>query len=81
MNRRPLGPANRRHKTKLRIDRFIEDAAPGSDNASLRKLAKAANDQAQAVKHRAAGNRKEAGIAADSTILLANILRRLEEDD
>ncbi len=66
-------------KTKLRIDRFIEDAVPGSDNAPLRKLAKAANDQAQAVKHRAASTRKEAGIAADSAILLANILRRLDE--
>jgi len=68
-------------KTKIRIDRFIEDAAPGADNAALRKLAKAANDQAQAVKHRAAGSRKEAGIAADSVILIANILRRLDEDD
>lgn len=68
-------------KTKTRIDRFIEDAAPGAENAALRKLAKAANDQAQAVKHRAAGNRKEAGIAADSVVLLANILRRLDEDD
>jgi hypothetical protein len=68
-------------KTKIRIDRFIEDAAPGADNAALRKLAKAANDQAQAVKHRAAGNRKEAGIAADAVILIANILRRLDEDE
>ena len=66
-------------KTKLRIDRFIEDAVPGSDNAPLRKLARAANDQAQAVKHRPASNRMEAGIAADSVILLANILRRLDE--
>jgi len=67
-------------KTKMRIDRFIEDVASGRDNAKLRRLAKAANDQAQAVKHRAAGDRKEAGIAADSVILLANILRRLDED-
>jgi hypothetical protein len=68
-------------KTKQRIDRFIADAVPGAENAALRRLAKAANDQAQAVKHRAAGDRKEAGIAADSVILLANILRRLDEDD
>jgi hypothetical protein len=67
-------------KTKARIDRFIEDAAPGADDAALRRLAKAASDQAQAVKHRAVGNRKQAGIAADSVILLANILRRLDED-
>jgi len=68
-------------KTKQRIDRFIEDSAPGSDNSALRKLAKATNDQAQAVKHRASGSRKEAGIAADSVILLTNILRRLDDDE
>jgi len=33
------------------------------------------------VKHRASGNRKEAGIAADSVILLSNILRRLDETE
>jgi hypothetical protein len=66
-------------KTKQRIDRFIEDAAPGTDNAALRRLAKAATDHAQGVKHRADGSRKEAGIAADSVILLANLLRRLDE--
>jgi hypothetical protein len=67
-------------KTKVRIDRFIEDAAQGSDNSALRRLAKAASDQAQAVKHRAAGDRQEAGIAADSVILLANILRRMQDE-
>lgn len=66
-------------KTKARIERFIEDALPGADNAALRKLVKAANDLAQAVKHRATGNRREAGIAADSVILLANILRRVDD--
>lgn len=64
--------------TKARLDRFIEVQVAGSDNAELRKLARAAIDFAQAVKHRRATvSRTEAGIAADSVILLANILRRL----
>jgi hypothetical protein len=68
-------------KSKQRIERFIEDAASGSDNASLRRLVKASVDLAQEVKHRADGTRKEAGIAADSVILLTNLLRRLDGDD
>jgi hypothetical protein len=38
-------------------------------------------EMAQEVKHRSTRNRREAGIAADSVILLANILRRLDEED
>jgi hypothetical protein len=34
-----------------------------------------------AVKHRAAGDRQEAGIAADSVILLANIPRGIQDDE
>lgn len=66
-------------KTKLRIERFIDDAAPGSDNAALRKLARAAIEYAQHVKHSETPTRTEAGVAADGVILLANILRRLSE--
>ena len=66
-------------KTKLRIERFIDDAAPGSDNAALRKLARAAIEYAQHVKHSETPTRTEAGVAADAVILLANILRRLAE--
>jgi hypothetical protein len=68
-------------KTKQRIERFVEDAASGSDAAALRRLVRASIEYAQEVKHRDAGSRKEAGIAADSVILLANLLRRLDEDD
>jgi hypothetical protein len=68
-------------KTKLRIERFIEDAAPDSDNAALRKLARAAVEYAQHVKHSETPTRKEAGLAADAVILLANILRRLAGPD
>jgi hypothetical protein len=64
--------------TKLRLDRFVEDSAPGADNAALRKLAKATIECAQQVKHSGSPTRREAGIAADAAILLANILRRFQ---
>lgn len=65
--------------TKNRLDRFIEVEIPGKTNAELRKLTRAAIELAQAVKHRRATlARLEAGIAADSVILLANVLRRIQ---
>lgn len=62
--------------TKIRLERVVEVALPGSGNAELRKLARAAIENAQAVKHRTP-DRRHAGVAADSVILLANILRRI----
>jgi hypothetical protein len=67
-------------KTKQRIGRFIEDAAPGPDNDTLRRLALCTIDYAQHVKHSETPTRREAGIAADAVIQLANFLRRLDED-
>ena len=66
--------------TKQRLERFIEDAAVGSDNAALRKLARAAIEYAQHVKHSTTPNRREAGIAADAVIQLANLMRRLDSE-
>ena len=66
--------------TKLRIGRFVEDAAAGPANQEVRKVARAVIELAQAVKHRSAPSRRDAGIAADSVIQLANILRRLAEE-
>ncbi|MFI0479387.1 hypothetical protein [Actinomadura sp. 9N215] len=66
-------------KTKIRIGRYIEDALAGSEHADLRKLARGAIDLAQHIKHDSAATRREAGIAADTVILLANILRRIQE--
>lgn len=66
-------------KTKQRLDRFIEDALQGPDNAAIRKLARSAIELAQEVKHSDTPTRREAGIAADAVILVANILRRLDE--
>jgi len=68
-------------QTKLRIERYIDHAAPGSDNAELRRLARVAIEFAQRVKHSPTSSRREAGIAGDAVILLANILRRLGESE
>lgn len=65
--------------TKDRLDRYIEDSASGPDNARLRKLARDSIEYAQHVKHSGTPTRREAGIAADAVLLLANILRRLAE--
>lgn len=67
--------------TKDRLDRYVEVQLAGADNAELRKLARASIEMAQAVKHRRATiTRTQAGVAADSAILLANILRRIDQD-
>lgn len=66
--------------TKNRLDRVIEVDLAGAQNAALRKLVRAAIEQAQGVKHGATKNRRYAGVAADSAILLANMLRRITDD-
>lgn len=65
--------------TKDRLDRYIEDSASGPDNARLRRLARDTIEYAQHVKHSGTPTRREAGIAADAALMLANILRRLAE--
>jgi len=52
---------------------------PGKGNEELRGLAKTTIEAAQAMKHRGTPTRTEVGIAADAVILLANMLRRLDE--
>jgi hypothetical protein len=66
-------------KTKLRIDRYISHKLAGADNEGLRRLARSTIEVAQQVKHSHEPARTEAGIAADGVILLANMLRRLDE--
>ncbi len=66
-----------RDKTKQRIGRFVETALP--DDAELRRLVNVAIELAQKVKHNPTPTRRQAGIAADSVIMLGNILRRLDE--
>jgi hypothetical protein len=67
-------------KTKQRLERYVEDSLAGGDNVHLRGLATKVIDVAQAVKHSTTPTRREAGIAADAVVLLANILRRAEQD-
>jgi hypothetical protein len=67
-------------KTKQRLGRFVEVALPGAPNEELRGLINKAIELAHRVKHSESGTRRMAGIAADAVILLANILRRLDDD-
>jgi hypothetical protein len=70
-----------RDKTNMRIGRFIEDASAGPHNADLRGLANKVAALAHHVKHAPTPTRRDAGIASDAVILLANMLRRLGEDE
>lgn len=67
-------------KTKQRLGRYIEDALPGGPNEELRGLGSKTIEVAHQVKHRSTATRREAGIAADAVILLANMLRRLDQE-
>jgi hypothetical protein len=66
-------------KTKQRIGRYVEDALAGPGNEELRALLNRAVEFAQHVKHSPTPTRRDAGIAADTVILLANMLRRIAE--
>ena len=65
-------------KTKQRLGRYVEESLGGPDNVELRGLVTKAVEFAQKVKHDLP-SRRDAGITADSVILLANILKRLEQ--
>jgi hypothetical protein len=67
-------------KTKQRIGRYVEDSLGGKDNEAIRGVANKVIELAHGVKHSTAPTRREAGIAADSVIMLANILRRVDQD-
>jgi hypothetical protein len=67
-------------KTHMRITRFVEDALAGSGNVEVRGLVRKSAELAEAVKHRSVATRRDAGIAADAVIMLANILRRVATD-
>jgi hypothetical protein len=71
-------PANR-GQTKQRFERYIDTVLPGKDNATLRSLARSIVAFSQEVKHTGSPTRRDAGIAADSVILLANVMRRLDQ--
>lgn len=67
-------------KTNQRIGRFLEDAVAGTDNEAVRAVAVKAAALAHSVKHRGTPTRRDAGIAADAVILLANIVRRIAQE-
>lgn len=67
-------------KTKQRLGRYVEATLDGPSSEDLRKLANAAIEFAHHVKHSDTPTRREAGIAADAVILLANMFRRLEQE-
>jgi hypothetical protein len=66
-------------KTKLRLGRHIDRQLPGSANEEVRGLVNKSIELAHRVKHSQTPTRRDAGIAADAVIMLANILRRLSE--
>lgn len=68
-------------KTKQRLERFVEDALPGRESSTPRRLVRASIEMAQEVKHSDTPTRRDAGLAADAVILLANLLRRLDEPE
>jgi hypothetical protein len=67
-------------KTKLRLSRYVEDSLGGKDNEEVRAVANKVVGLAHRVKHSAAPTRRDAGISADAVILLANILRRVDQE-
>jgi hypothetical protein len=67
-------------KTKQRLGRYVEDSLAGKDNEAIRAVANKIIELAHGVKHSTTPIRREAGIATDSVILLANILRRVDQE-
>lgn len=68
-------------RTKLRLERYVQDRLAGAGEVEMRKYARATIELAQAVKHRGAPTRRDAGVTADAVIVLANMLRRLDEEE
>jgi hypothetical protein len=67
-------------KTKQRLGRYVECSLTGEDNEAIRAVANKVIELAHSVKHSTTPTRREAGIAADAVILLANILRRVDQE-
>ena len=66
-------------KTNIRIGTYIDRRLKGSSNEELRGLVKKVSALSHKIKHSPTADRVTAGIAADTVIMLANILRRLQE--
>ena len=66
-------------KTGIRIGAYIDRRLKGPSNEELRGLVKKTSALSHKIKHSPTADRATAGIAADAVIMLANILRRLED--
>ena len=69
-----------RDKTKNRFDKIISFELAGSENEEVRGYARKLVELAHMVKHRATPSRRDAGVAADGVITLANMIRRVTLD-
>lgn len=68
-------------RIKERLDRYIERRLSGGENDELRGLVKASIRLVNKLKHQTNPTAIMAGIAADSTILIASIIKRLSISD
>lgn len=66
-------------RTDIRIGAYIDQRLPRKSNEELRGLTKKASALSHKMKHSPKADRTTTGITADAVILLANILRRLED--
>jgi lauroyl/myristoyl acyltransferase len=66
---------------KACLGRKLEQTDERMSSRRIRRLARAALDYAQHVKHSQTPTRREAGIAADAVLQLENLLRRLDESE
>lgn len=69
-----------RDESKKRLERYVECSLAGKENAKIRAVVRPVIELAHSVKHRPTPTRRDAGIVADATVLLAHILRRAEQD-
>ncbi len=66
-----------RDKTKERLSMVVMATLAGQDAEAMRKLVNTSIEFAHKVKHRPTPDRRSAGVAADASILLANLVRRI----
>ena len=72
---RGSGPGN----SKNQLERVVDVELPGPANSELRSFVRNAVSLAHSIKHAPNSSRREAGIIADSVIMLVNIFRRMFE--
>ena len=77
----PGKPVPTKAQTKIRLELIVKKELPAADFEHAFKLSSAAIELAQRVKHSPAPSRREAGVSADTTILLVNIIRRITQDE